>query len=176
MTMNLDPAVDPWMNPPHCLHIIIPFIPPTSNNIYLTIWARKQVVKSKEANAFHSRFMSEVVPKYLPWLSRMTNSQETIYQVGTYFYLDQWDVFNKGWFETPRKAKTRYKKMDTGNRLKLIHDCLADAIGVDDSRFFSLTANKAPCQEYGIEPSVHIYIAALPALKNPVGTQTLMSV
>lgn len=171
-----DPASDPWMNPPHSLHIVIPFIPPTSNHIYVTIWARKQIAKSKEANAFHSRFMSEVVPVYLPWISRMSNAPETIYRVSTYFYLDQWDVLNKGWFQTPKKAQTRYKKMDTGNRLKLIHDCLSDALGVDDSHFFSLAANKAPAQEYGIEPSVHLYVEALPAPKDPVGTQTLMSV
>lgn len=176
MKPNLDPANDEWMNPPHCIHVVIPFIPPTSNNIYVTIWKRKQVVKSKEAVAFHSRFVSEVVPKYLPWLSRMSKSPDTIYQVSTYFYLDQWDIFNKGWFQTPRKAQTRYKKMDTGNRLKLIHDCLSDALGVDDSHFFNLTAAKAPAQEYGVEPSVHIYVAALPVPKDPVGSQTLMAV
>jgi len=158
---------DPWMNPPYSLHLVIPFIPPTSNNIYVTIWKQRRVVKSKEATAFHNRFASEVVPKYLPWLSKMSNSPEAIYRVTTLFYLDQWDMFNKGWFQVPKKAATRYKKMDTGNRLKLIHDCLSDAIGVDDSHFFGLEAYKIPAQEHGLEPQVHIYLAAMPIPKDP---------
>lgn len=163
-----DPATDPWMNPPQCLRIVIPFIPPTSNNIYVTVWKRKQIVKSKEAVAFHSKFVSEVVPKYLPWLSRMSNAVETIYQVGTFFFLDQWDILNKGWFQTPRKAQTRYKKMDTGNRLKLIHDCLSDALGVDDSHFFSLAAQKLSAQEYGVEPQVHLYVSMIQPPRDPI--------
>lgn len=158
---------NPWMNPPHSLHLIIPFIPPTSNNIYVTIWKTKRIVKSKEAEAFHNRFVSEVVPKYLPWLSRMSGSPEAVYQVTTFFYLDQWDIFNKGWFQTPKKAKTRYKKMDTGNRLKLIHDCLSEAVGIDDSHFFSLAASKIPAQECSVEPQVHIYLTALEIPKDP---------
>lgn len=162
------------MRPPHSLHIVIPFIPPSSNNIYVTIWKQRRIVKSKEATAFYNRFMSEVVAQYLPWLSRMSKDPETIYQVTTHFYLDQWDIFNKGWFQKPRKAATRYKKMDTGNRLKLIHDCLSDALGVDDSHFFNLSASKIPAQAYGVDPQVHIYVAALTTPKDPIGSQTLL--
>ncbi len=175
MGPHLDPATDQWNNPPHCMHIVIPFIPPSSNLIYTTIWKKRMIVKSKDATAFHNKFMSEVVPKYLPWISRMSNSPEAVYQVATYLYLDQWDIYNKGWFQQPRKAQTRYKKMDTGNRLKLIHDCLSDALGVDDSHFFNLTAAKLPAQEYGVEPQVHLYISALPT-PTPIGTQTLLPV
>jgi Holliday junction resolvase RusA-like endonuclease len=83
--------------------------------------------------------------------------------------LDQWDILNKGWFQTPKKAATRYKKMDTGNRLKLIHDCLAEAIGVDDSHFFALGAMKAVAQEFQVEPQVHVFISRMQHPRDPVG-------
>lgn len=159
----MEAIVDPWMDPPHNLHIVIPFLPPTSNKIYVTIWKQKRIVKSKEAEAFKNRFSSEVVPKYLPWISRMSNSPDTVYNVVTFFYFDQWDILNKGWFQTPKTAASRYKKMDTGNRLKLIHDCLAEAIGVDDSHFFGLTAEKRSAQQYDVEPQVHLYISTTSA-------------
>ncbi len=158
---------DAWMNPPHSLKLVIPFIPPTSNSIYVTIWKQKRIVKSKEAEAFKQRFISEVVPTYLPWISRMSSSPETIYEVTTIFYLDRWDIMNKGWFNNPRTAASRYKKMDTGNRLKLIHDCLSEAIGVDDSHFFSIKANKAVAQEWGLEPQVHVFVCQIVPPKGP---------
>lgn len=165
---TINPGSDPWMDPPRRLRIIIPFIPPTSNSIYVTIWKQKRVVKSKEAVAFQNRFLSEVVPKYLPWLSKITSSPETIYRVTTHLYLDQWDIFNKGWFLVPKKAATRYKKMDTGNRLKLVHDCLSEAIGVDDSHFFCLGADKLVAQEHGVEPQVHLYLEVTTPPKDPI--------
>lgn len=48
-------------------------------------------------------------------------------------------VENKGY---PNKAKTRYKRMDVSNRVKLIEDAIFDALGVDDSAIFSLTITK----------------------------------
>lgn len=165
--IRMDAKLDPWLNPPNHLRIIIPFIPPTSNSIYVTIWKQRRIVKSKEATAFHNRFTSEVVPKYLPWISRMSNSPETVYDVKVVLYLDQWDIFNKGWFQVPKKAATRYKKMDTGNRLKLIHDCLSDAVGVDDSHFFNLGAYKCSAQEYGVDPQVHLFVSSLEVPKDP---------
>ncbi len=49
------------------------------------------------------------------------------------------NLFNAGW---PKKAKTRYKKFDVTNRVKLFEDALFDASGVDDSQVQSITADK----------------------------------
>ncbi len=35
-----------------------------------------------------------------------------------------------------------YKSLDVSNRLKALHDCLADKLGIDDKAFFSITAEK----------------------------------
>ncbi len=175
----MDPANDPYMKPPEGMRIIIPFIPPTSNNIYVTHWRQKRIFKSDEARAFHTRFMSEVVPKYLPWISQMPAPDKVpdiTYDVLTVFYLDQWDLMNKGFFQSPRKAASRYKKMDTGNRLKLLHDCISDALGVDDCHFFDVRASKKSAQEFGIEPQVHVFVTRIPPPSDPGGTQCLLPI
>jgi Holliday junction resolvase RusA-like endonuclease len=167
----VDPASDPLNNPPDSLRIIIPFIPPTSNNSYVTDFRRKMTFKSKEATAFENRFISEVVPKYLPWISRMAVDDQITYDVLVLFYFDQWDIMNKGFFQTPRKAASRYKKMDTGNRLKLLHDCLSKALGVDDCHFFDLRASKRSAQEYQVDPQVQIFVTRIAPPSPPGGTQ-----
>ncbi len=41
-----------------------------------------------------------------------------------------------------KKGKTRYKTLDTSNRLKLFEDCLKDACGIDDAQFLIWTIEK----------------------------------
>lgn len=159
----IDPTTDPVMRPPHSLRIVVPFLPPTSNNIYLTDWRRRKRFKSKEAKKFESDFASRVVPQYLPWISRMQTALEdlnSIFELHIDLYFPQDDVENKGFFLQPRKAQTRYKRMDTGNRLKLIADCLVIALGApfDDSQFFSIAGRKFSCEAFGMMPQVHLFL------------------
>ncbi len=44
------------------------------------------------------------------------------------------------------KKKT-IKKMDVSNRMKASHDCLARILSIDDSWFFKVYAEKAPCED-----------------------------
>lgn len=48
-------------------------------------------------------------------------------------------IFNSGW---PDKAKTRYKKLDVSNRIKLLEDALVNALGIDDCQFTVIIAQK----------------------------------
>lgn len=43
--------------------------------------------------------------------------------------------------------KNTPKKMDTSNRLKALHDQLCDLLGIDDSLFFKIYAEKAICSD-----------------------------
>jgi hypothetical protein len=152
---------DPWMKPPGSLRLIIPFLPPTSNNIYVMDWRRKRIFKSRQADAFASRFSQEVVPVYLPWISQMVGADQdpnVVYSIFTDFYFPRWEVESKGWFNKKRSAKSRYKKMDTGNRLKLLHDCAASALAIDDAHFFGIGARKLVAETFGVEPQVHIFL------------------
>jgi len=117
--------------------------------------------KTKEARAFEQRFSEEVVPNYLPWISKMEVPEENdslILAVRLDYYFPKWEVLNKGFFSSPRKAKTRYKKMDTGNRFKLIVDCLAQALSVDDSHFFDSGGRKLNADAFNLDPQVHIFV------------------
>ena len=49
-------------------------------------------------------------------------------------------LLNKGY---PEKAKTRYKRLDVGNRLKLFEDALTDSTGCDDSQNWMIALSKA---------------------------------
>jgi len=159
----IDPATDEHNNPPDSMRIIVPFIPPSSNKIYITDWRRKTRFKSPEAKGFEQLFKSTVVPLYLPWISRMLGPEQdpnVIYAVMIDFYFPRSQVINKtfGDPKVKKPAKTRYKKMDTGNRLKLIYDCLADALQIDDSHFFQVGGRKLIAEGFNMEPQVHIFL------------------
>jgi len=49
-------------------------------------------------------------------------------------------IENKGW--SSGKSKTRYKRLDVSNRIKLVEDVLCSMLGIDDSQFMSVTAVK----------------------------------
>ena len=160
----IDPTDDPFVDPPRTLRIIIPFLPPSSNKIYVTDWKRKRRFKSKEANAFAEGFRARVVPVYLPWLSKLVGPEQdpcVTYTVATDLYFPRKEVLNMTWGDTTVKkpAMTRYKKMDTGNRLKLVNDCLAEALQIDDAHFFQIGGRKLIAESFGVEPQVHIFLA-----------------
>ena len=147
------------------LHIIIPFLPPSSNKIYVTDWKRKRRFKSNQAQAFRNRFLWEVVPNYLPQISQLVVPKEdptVLYVVSVHFYFPRDEIINKTWGEGKKtSAKTRYKKMDTGNRLKLLLDCLSDSIGIDDSYFSDISGSKRIAESYHLDPQVHIFLARI---------------
>lgn len=161
----IDPKEDPFTKPPSSLRIVVPFLPPSSNKIYFTDWKRKMRPKTNEARAFESQFAEQVVPTYLPWISQMDSVEKDdrlIFAVRMDFYFPKDEVLNKGFLQKKangqRKAKTRYKKMDTGNRFKLITDCLAKALAVDDSHFWDTGGRKLIAETFNMEPQVHIFV------------------
>lgn len=120
------------------LEIVVPFLPPTSNHIYVTNrWGRRFL--SKEAKSFKNRFSTEVVPNYLHLISQL--NPNSIYHVEWRFFFTDDKIVNKT-FGAKSGAKMRYKKLDLTNRLKLIEDCLVEALAIDDSQFFSSSQTK----------------------------------
>lgn len=157
----MNPENDPYVRPPDSIRFIIPFLPPSSNKMYVTDWRRKKRFPSKETKAFVNKFNKEVVSKYLPWISQLVTPEQDpniCYEIKSYIFFDRWDVETKGWFSTPRTAKSRYKKMDTGNRFKLLFDCVAKATDIDDSHFFDAGGRKLIAQHYDMEPQVHVFL------------------
>lgn len=56
-----------------------------------------------------------------------------------------------------KSGKTRYKKIDVSNRLKLFEDCLKDAGGIDDSQFFIVTLQKQQAGPQGEETTAYLW-------------------
>ena len=66
---------------------------------------------------------------------------------------------------TKNAAITRYKKMDVQNRIKLVTDAVAKAIGIDDSLNFREIHDKVNCNLVGGNPGICIRLKKVsPAL------------
>jgi Holliday junction resolvase RusA-like endonuclease len=63
--------------------------------------------------------------------------QNTPYELRLEFHLPA--LVNKGW---PKKAKTKYKRKDVSNLIKIIEDLLSWCLGVDDSCFLEVSVRK----------------------------------
>lgn len=119
------------------MFVIYPELPPSSNKIYfqgtrLTRHAREYGERFAHYMAIkHGHEIIDIDPKKL-------------YAVHLRFFFES--LVNAGWTERDRKgqrkAKSPYKKIDLTNRVKLLEDCLRDAIGVDDSQTFAVSLEK----------------------------------
>jgi Holliday junction resolvase RusA-like endonuclease len=117
-------------------------LPPSSNNIYFN---RRGGGRSKtsEAVSYERRAVGQIVRQGDLDIQKRLDPN-AMYFLGMYFYFPLDRVCNKGWFEFwkkgknkgKRKAETKWKQMDLGNRTKLLEDCVKSACGVDDSATF----------------------------------------
>jgi len=72
------------------------------------------------------------------------------------------EILNKSWLASGKsKAKSPYKRMDVGNRRKLLEDCVAEAVDIDDSLSFRLELVKLVADD---TPRVEIFLE----YENPV--------
>jgi hypothetical protein len=145
------------MNATSSVSMILPFLPPSSNHIYVSRRGGKGRFLSKEAASFKTRAISHIQSNYLPdisWLDR-----GAIYGVWYAFYFPLEELLNLT-FGNGKKgsAQTRYKRMDVENRLKLVADSLATAIGIDDCQFFEGGHTKLSASLTSGVPQVHIFL------------------
>ncbi len=139
------------------LSIIIPTLPPSSNHIYVNARGGKGRFLTKEAQKFKLNTISHIQSNYLPQISQL--DKEGIYRVWYAFYFPIDELLNRT-FGGGKKgsAKTRYKRMDVENRLKLVADALATAIGIDDCQFFEGGQTKLSASLMSGVPQIHIFI------------------
>ena len=119
------------------LHIVYPELPPSSNKIYF-----RGTILTRKAREYAERFSFHVTRNYLQWINQI--NPQNIFCLSIRFYFD---TLVNATFENPnvpekKRAKTRYKKIDLSNRVKLLEDCVRDAIGVDDSHTFEMHTMK----------------------------------
>lgn len=127
------------------LRVVLP-MPPTSNNIYADKGGGGRV-KTTEARSWQIRAVKEIMRQARLGIQDQFD-EEKMYWLDLHFFFDQ--VVNKGWSEFysrgkkkgQRKAETKWKKIDLGNRLKLLEDTVKNVTGVDDSATFVLHLTK----------------------------------
>lgn len=112
---------------------------PSSNSIYASVNGR--FIKSNEARKYSNLVDIYKLRKFKQieeFQSKITN--DDIFRVDTHFIFQKNRILNK------TKAKSKYKKLDTSNRLKSTLDGLSKILEIDDSRFFTGVYTKNYCE------------------------------
>lgn len=132
------------------LHICFPALPPSSNKIYF-----RGTTLTRVAREFAEAFAAYAAQHHLHEINRLNTAG--IYAVHLRFFFES--LINETWnnpsVRPSKRAKDRYKRIDLDNRIKLLTDCVRDAIDIDDSRVF------AGSQEKHMDPGrprVEIYV------------------
>jgi hypothetical protein len=126
-------------------------LPPTSNKIYF-----RGTQLTQQARDYAERFSSSMRP-YLHIASQL--DPNAIYALHLRFFFHE--LVNLSWnnpdFPPSKRAKSRYKRIDLSNRIKLLEDCIRDALAVDDSQTFAASQEKHQCGP-GEKERVHIIV------------------
>lgn len=137
--------------------VVLPYLPPSSNHIYVNRRGGKGRFLSKEAETFKARTISHIQANCLAKISRLDRT--AVYRVWYAFFFPPEEILNAS-FGSGKKggAKTRYKRMDVENRLKLVADALATAIGIDDCQFFEGGHTKLSATLTSGVPQIHVFL------------------
>jgi Holliday junction resolvase RusA-like endonuclease len=118
---------------------------PSSNSIYACVNGR--FIKSLEARKYSASVDIYKLRKYHAiqnFISQISN--DDIFQIDTHFVFQKNRILNKS-----KNSKSKYKKLDTANRLKSALDGLSKILDIDDSRFFSGIYTKNYCENQADE-------------------------
>jgi len=138
------------------LFVILPFLPPTSNNIYSTGRGGIRFL-SKEAKNFKLRAIATIQSECMAKIAKL--DREALYQVRYDFYFPHDELVNKTYGSGKQgAAQTRYKRMDVENRIKIVSDSLSTAIGIDDCQFFEGGHRKYSASLVGDKPQIQIFL------------------
>lgn len=118
------------------LKMVFNELPPTSNKIYI-----RGTILTKEARVYAEKFAA-FAKQFLPEISEMNT--KGIFGLHLKFFFD--NLINETWDDVTkppsRRAKSRYKRIDLTNRIKLLEDCVRDALDIDDSQTFAASQEK----------------------------------
>ena len=127
-----------------------PVLPPTSNRIYFR-GTQLTAVAREYAEAF-AKFAAQ---NHLHEINQLNH--HGIFAIHLRFFFEE--LTNSSWnnpaVKPSKRAKDRYKRLDLDNRIKLLTDCVRDAIDIDDSRVFAGSQEK---HQDATRPRVEIYV------------------
>ena len=114
-------------------------LPPSENKIRVIRVIKGRpggMAYTKDASNYKKDFKAFLLKNYSAQIVNFAanHTMQSTYEVriDLFFPIDQ--LVNKGW----PKTKTYFKKMDVGNRRKLLEDCLSESLGIDDMYTFDL--------------------------------------
>jgi len=117
------------------IYLELPTVPPSANHAYANIRGTNKRVLSKDGRAYKTTTTAHIAQKYMREMKFFRKDQPYFMLVRFWFL----QIYNSGW---PKTAENRYKKLDVGNRLKLLEDALKEAAGIDDSQNLTLILQK----------------------------------
>ena len=111
-------------------------LPPSVNKAYVTTRSGRRILSA--AGKEYKRVVASKVAEHC------ASRPETVFsEVPLSLSIDlHLATENKGW--SKGTAKTRYKRIDASNRVKLLEDAFFEVLGVDDSLVFYLCVRKVP--------------------------------
>jgi len=111
----------------------IPYLPPSSNKIYIRHPKGMGKILSGDARKFKIDAMRAI--QEAGRVAFMSLKNNVPYELRLAFFLDT--VENKN-----SKAGERFKQIDLSNRVKLIEDTISEATGIDDRHNFRIVLEK----------------------------------
>jgi Holliday junction resolvase RusA-like endonuclease len=108
-------------------------MPPSVNKLYYVRNGRKAL--SSEGRALKEQMRATIT---LACASAPAIPENTPLALHLTFFFPVLE--NAGWSQ--KKSKARYKKVDVSNRVKLVEDAISEALGIDDSVFFTVHLSK----------------------------------
>jgi len=117
------------------IRLEVPTLPPSANHAYFNLPGGRGRGLTKKGKAYKAETVAYITRTY-PEEMLFFNPKDA-YLLLVCFHFKA--LYNKGY---PKTAKTKYKKIDLGNRLKLFEDALKDAAGIDDCQNMIIVMQK----------------------------------
>lgn len=114
------------------IKLSVPSTPISSNAAYFNLPGGRGRSLTKEGRKYQNETTAYLVQTYPHELKKVLPDIPYFCYVRFYFPA----------IENKEGAQTRYKKLDTTNRVKLFEDCLKDACGIDDAQYLIWTLEK----------------------------------
>lgn len=138
--------------------------PPSENSIRQIRWIRvkggqakaRGITYTPEAEGYKREFREHVRQEFFVDVQKFRRAHKTgdVYLLRLFFYFPHSKLINAT-FSQKGGAKTPYKKMDVGNRRKLLEDSISEAIDLDDSLFFGVEMYKILSED---DPRIEIIV------------------
>lgn len=119
------------------LYVTYPVLPPTSNKIYV-----KGTMLRDEARRYAEAFAMFMAQRHGAEILEMERTATYALHLRFFFKRLENARWNDPKCPPSKRPQSRYKRLDLSNRIKLLEDCVRDALDIDDSQTFAASQEK----------------------------------